>query len=95
LYNRVFRCDKLSLAEALQFASKMDLESGASSLSHLPSNGSQARCSARNSTSVPLLHNSDEEYKVLLPFIKDGFEQGQKEFHIVESYPFAHTLVFL
>jgi hypothetical protein len=29
-------------------------------------------------------HNSDEEYRVLLPFIKDGFEQGEKAFHIVD-----------
>src|SRR6266403_4139880 len=29
-------------------------------------------------------HNADEEYRVLLPFIKDGFERGEKEFHIVD-----------
>jgi len=29
-------------------------------------------------------HNSNEEYRVLLPFIKDGFEQGEKAFHIVD-----------
>jgi hypothetical protein len=29
-------------------------------------------------------HNADEEYRVLLPFIKDGFECGQKAFHIVD-----------
>ncbi|HXP43282.1 MAG TPA: hypothetical protein VN833_23720, partial [Candidatus Acidoferrales bacterium] len=28
-------------------------------------------------------HNPDEEYRVLLPFIKDGFERGEKAFHIV------------
>src|SRR5207237_2687893 len=27
-------------------------------------------------------HNPDEEYRVLLPFIKDGFERGEKAFHI-------------
>lgn len=27
----------------------------------------------------------DEEYRVLLPFIKEGFEQGDKAFHIVDS----------
>jgi hypothetical protein len=26
-----------------------------------------------------------EEYRVLLPFIKEGFEQGDKAFHIVDS----------
>jgi hypothetical protein len=29
-------------------------------------------------------HNPDEEYRVLLPFIKEGFERGEKAFHIVD-----------
>jgi MEDS: MEthanogen/methylotroph, DcmR Sensory domain len=29
-------------------------------------------------------HNADEEYRILLPFIKDGFDQGEKAFHIVD-----------
>src|SRR5205809_7211042 len=29
-------------------------------------------------------HNPDEEYRVLLPFIKEGFERGEKDFHIVD-----------
>ena len=29
-------------------------------------------------------HSADEEYHVLLPFIKDGFERGEKAFHIVD-----------
>src|SRR5438105_3537513 len=29
-------------------------------------------------------HYPDEEYRVLLPFIKDGFERGEKAFHIVD-----------
>ena len=29
-------------------------------------------------------HNADEEYQVLLPFIKEGFERGEKAFHIVD-----------
>ena len=29
-------------------------------------------------------HNPDEEYRVLLPFIKDGFDRGEKAFHIVD-----------
>jgi hypothetical protein len=28
-------------------------------------------------------HNADEEYRVMLPFIKDGFECGDKAVHIV------------
>jgi hypothetical protein len=28
-------------------------------------------------------HNADEEYRVLLPFIKDGFECGDKAIHVV------------
>lgn len=30
-------------------------------------------------------HAKDEEYRVLLPFIKEGFEQGDKAFHIVKE----------
>jgi MEDS: MEthanogen/methylotroph, DcmR Sensory domain len=29
-------------------------------------------------------NSKDEEYSVLLPFIKEGFEQGHKAFHIVD-----------
>ena len=28
-------------------------------------------------------HSADEEYQVLQPFIKEGFERGEKAFHIV------------
>jgi hypothetical protein len=28
-------------------------------------------------------HNPDEEYRVLIPFIKDGFERGDKAIHVV------------
>src|SRR4029078_12496857 len=30
-------------------------------------------------------HTKDEEYRVLLPFIKEGFEQGDKAFQIVKD----------
>ena len=29
-------------------------------------------------------HNKDEEYRVLLPFIVEGFEHGDRAFHIVD-----------
>ena len=29
-------------------------------------------------------HRKEEEYRVLLPFIKEGFEQGDRAFHIVD-----------
>src|SRR5687767_10527177 len=29
-------------------------------------------------------YNPDEEYNVLMPFIKEGFERGEKAFHIVD-----------
>ena len=29
-------------------------------------------------------HNPEEEYRGLLPFIKEGFERGEKAFHIVD-----------
>jgi len=28
--------------------------------------------------------NPDEEYRVMLPFIKEGFERGEKAFHIID-----------
>jgi MEDS: MEthanogen/methylotroph, DcmR Sensory domain len=38
-------------------------------------------------------HSADEEYQVLLPFIRDGFERGEKAFHIVDpKLREAHTL---
>lgn len=30
-------------------------------------------------------HLKEEEYRVLLPYIKEGFEQGDKAFHIVDT----------
>ena len=30
-------------------------------------------------------NSKEEEYRVLLPFIREGFEQGDKAFHIVED----------
>ena len=29
-------------------------------------------------------HNRDEEYRVLLPFIKEGLDRGEKAFHIID-----------
>jgi hypothetical protein len=29
-------------------------------------------------------HSADEEYRLLLPFIKEGFERGEKAFHIID-----------
>ncbi|HUL11101.1 MAG TPA: MEDS domain-containing protein, partial [Methylococcaceae bacterium] len=29
-------------------------------------------------------HSLDEEYRVLLPFIKEGLERGEKAFHVVD-----------
>jgi MEDS: MEthanogen/methylotroph, DcmR Sensory domain len=29
-------------------------------------------------------HTQDEKYRVLLPFIKEGFDRGEKAFHIVD-----------
>ena len=32
-----------------------------------------------------LFSNDEEEYRVLLPFIKDGLERGDKAIHVVNS----------
>jgi len=29
-------------------------------------------------------HSKEEEYRVLMPFIKDGFEKGDRGFHVVD-----------
>src|SRR2546421_6602148 len=29
-------------------------------------------------------HHKEEEYRVLLPFIKEGFDRGERAFHIVD-----------
>jgi hypothetical protein len=29
-------------------------------------------------------HDKEEEYRVLLPFIKEGFDQGDRAFHMVD-----------
>jgi hypothetical protein len=31
-------------------------------------------------------HSKEEEYRVLLPFIKEGFEQGDRAFHILDHH---------
>lgn len=31
-------------------------------------------------------HTEEEKYRVLMPFIKEGFENGDRAFHIVNSY---------
>jgi hypothetical protein len=31
-----------------------------------------------------LFHDKEEEYRVLLPFIKEGFDQGDRVFHMVD-----------
>jgi hypothetical protein len=31
-------------------------------------------------------HNKEEEYRVLLPFIREGFEQGDRTFHFIDSH---------
>jgi hypothetical protein len=37
-------------------------------------------------------HNRDEEYGVLLPFIKEGLERGEKAFHVVSPADSEHHL---
>src|SRR5260370_11027479 len=36
--------------------------------------------------SCAFFHNRDEEYQVLLPFIKEGLKRGEKAFHIVDPH---------
>jgi hypothetical protein len=39
---------------------------------------------ARKRHVCAFFHSKDEEYRVLLPFIREGFEHGEKAFHIVD-----------
>jgi hypothetical protein len=38
----------------------------------------------RNQHVCAFFHNRDEEYRVLLPFISEGFERKERAFHIVD-----------
>jgi hypothetical protein len=40
-------------------------------------------------------HNRDEEYRVLQPFIREGFERGERAFHIVDPKLRASHLEWL
>ena len=31
-------------------------------------------------------HSKEEEYRVLLPYIKEGFERGDRAFHIIDRH---------
>ncbi|SRR5260370_13475608 len=39
---------------------------------------------ARNQHVCAFFRNRDEEYRVLLPFFRDGFERGERAFHVVD-----------
>jgi hypothetical protein len=45
---------------------------------------SPAQRLARDVTSVLSFNSADEEYRVLLPFIKEGFGRGEKAFHVID-----------
>lgn len=38
----------------------------------------------RSSHVCAFFHSREEHYRVLMPFIKDGIEQGDRSFHIVD-----------
>jgi hypothetical protein len=40
---------------------------------------------ARGCHACAFFHSSEEEYRILLPFMKDGSERGDKLFHIVDA----------
>jgi hypothetical protein len=43
------------------------------------------RTLSRTNHICAFFNSRDEQYKVLMPFFKDGYEQGEKLFHIVDS----------
>ena len=46
--------------------------------------GSVLHVSRQSRHVCAFFHSHEEEYRVLLPFIKEGFERGEKAFHIVD-----------
>ena len=46
--------------------------------------GSMLHVSRQSRHICAFFHSHEEEYHVLLPFIKEGFELGEKTFHIVD-----------
>ncbi len=59
------------------------LHGGAPSESHHPIRFAGSVLGAQRHVCA-FFHSSDEEYRVLLPFIKDGFECGHKSLHVVD-----------
>ncbi len=39
---------------------------------------------SRSNHVCALFHSKEEEYRVLMPFIKEGFERGDRAFHVVD-----------
>jgi hypothetical protein len=39
---------------------------------------------ARNQHVCAFFHSRDEGYRVLLPFIREGFERGERAFHVID-----------
>ena len=48
--------------------------------------GWPVRSSVRSRHVCAFFHSKDEEYRVLLPYIKEGFEQGDRAFHIIDRH---------
>jgi len=81
---RLDRCGRLSKEDPMVRTHNRTKSSGGT-----PSDASQPIRFAGSVLDVhrhvcAFFHNPDEEYRVLLPFIKDGFERGEKAFHIVD-----------
>lgn len=62
---------------------RANLHEGAASESHQPIRFAGSVLGAQRHICA-FFHSPDEEYLVLLPFIKEGFDRGEKAFHIVD-----------
>jgi hypothetical protein len=60
-----------------------EFQPGASSESERPIRFAGSTLGAQRHVCA-FFRSADEEYRVLLPFIKEGFERGEKAFHIVD-----------
>ena len=71
-----------SIKDSVKTSESSSLESPGPNESEKPIRFASATLGAKRHVCA-FFNSPDEEYRVLLPFIKEGFERGEKAFHIV------------
>jgi MEDS: MEthanogen/methylotroph, DcmR Sensory domain len=75
--------DSINDKDEAQRRFNAEFRGAASSASELPIRFAGSALGAKRHICA-FFHSADEEYRLLLPFIKEGFERGEKAFHIVD-----------